>query len=272
MIDRSELELNRAFHEGEAAALAGLVRAHTPRLRAILARRGCPFQEREDLVQRTWLRAWAARDRFDPRRAIGPWIAQIAIRIWVDDLRRSRTRSEAGEVNGGEEGAAVAACPSCTDEGLDRFERDQVLLALASLSPDQREAILLTQYEGLSMREAAQAAGTGVSGVKSRVSRGYSAMRGYLDDPTTRPPLPERRLVELEVAGCERCDEVLERVRNLACPSCEVEIRQAEGDGPRLWVDGREVEGLQGALGYDGTLRALGVGLCAAAGEDSGAD
>ena len=42
-----------------------------------------------------------------------------------------------------------------------------------------------------------------------------------------------------------------------------VEIREVEGDGPRLVVDGRHVQGLNGALGYGGTLRALGIGLCA---------
>ena len=64
-------------------------------------------------------------------------------------------------------------------------------------------------------------------------------------------------------AGCEKCDELLALVERVSCPACEVEVREVEGDGPRLIVDGRPVEGLDGALGYDGTLRALGVGLCA---------
>ncbi len=215
------------------------------------------------MVQRTWLRAVDARERFDPARPFGAWIAQIAIRLWWDDLRRSRTRAEAGEVPADERTADDSRCLACQDgQGPDRFEREDVLAALAALPPDQRDAILLTQYEGLSMREASEVAGTGVPGVKSRVSRGYTAMRGFLDDPSTRPPLPDRRTVELEVAGCERCDRVLELVRAIACPSCEVEIRAVEGDGPRLIVDGRPVDGLDGALGYGGTLRALGIGLC----------
>ena len=145
----------------------------------------------------------------------------------------------------------------------DVLARDELAHALALLPADQREAILLTQYEGLSMREASVVAGTGIPGVKSRVSRGYATLRSYLDDPSTRPDLPARRTVKLEVAGCPRCDEVEALLAELACPSCEVTIRQVAGEGPRLTVDGRSVEGLVGALGYRGTLRALGIGLCA---------
>ena len=262
------------FRDGDPAAVDALVRRHTPRLRAILARRGCPHQEREDVVQRTWLRAVAARERLDPVRPFGAWIAQIAIRLWVDDLRRSRTRTEAGERPLPDGAVEHAACPAGADgaDGADRFERDEVLRALVALPPEQREAILLTQYEGLSMREASQVTDTGVPGVKSRVSRGYATMRGFLDEPGSRPPLPDRRSVELEVAGCERCEEVLKLVRAIACPSCDVEVRVMQRDGPRLIVDGRTVVGLDGALGYAGTLRALGIGLCGSDGTGSGTE
>ncbi len=263
LVDDRTLALG--FRNGDPAAMAALVRQHTPRLRAILARRGCPHQERDDLVQRTWLRAVDARRRLDPELPFGPWIAQIATRLWWDTLRRRRTRTEAGEVEAEHAPPGEAGCPSCQDgaAGADTTERAEILRALASLPHDQRDAILLTQYEGLSMKQAAAFTGTGVPGVKSRVSRGYAALRGYLETPEHTPPLPAQRTIELEVAGCERCEDVLRLVRDLACPSCEVEIREVEGDGPRLLVDGRHVEGLHGSLGYAGTLRALGVGLCA---------
>ncbi len=260
-----EKALARGFREGDPAAIDALVRRHTPRLRAILARRGCPRQDRDDLVQRTWLRAVAARGRFDPSRPFGPWIARIAIRLWQDELRRARTRAEAGERPAEDAAPEDAPGPARAPdaEGVDPLERDRVLRALAALPADQREAILLTRYEGLSVREASAVAGTGVSGLKSRVSRGYAAMREFLGDPARLPPLPPRRSVVLEVAGCEKCDELLALVEGVSCPACEIEVRQVEGDGPRLIVDGRPVEGLDGALGYAGTLRALGVGLCA---------
>ena len=264
--------LARGFRDADAAATDALVRRHTPRLRAILAKRGCPHQEREDLIQRTWLRAVGARQRLDPSRPFGAWIAQIAIRLWWDDLRRSKTRAEAGERGGDAADVEDAPCSACSSGGPDRFDRDEVLRALAALPAEQREAILMTQYEGLSMREASERAGTGVSGMKSRVSRGYAALRGFIDEPGSRPPLPDRRRVALEVAGCEKCDEVLELVRAIACPSCEVEIRRVDGDGPRLVVDGRPVDGLDGALGYAGTLRALGIGLCAPADTGGGTE
>ena len=262
-VTSADSDLAQRFRDGDSAALAELVRRHTPRLRAILSRRGCPHQEREDIVQRTWLRVCDARTRFDPLRPFGPWVAQIATRLWIDDLRRSKTRRSAGEVDGGDDAAGAAPSPAADADQPDRFERQEVLLAIAALPTAQREAILLTQYEGLSMREAAAVSGTGVSGVKSRVSRGYAAMRGFIEDPSSRPALPARRLIQLEVAGCERCEAVLSLVRSVSCPSCDVEIREVSGDGPRLFVDGKAVDGLSGALSYDGTLRALGVGLCA---------
>ena len=214
------------------------------------------------MIQRTWIRACEARETFDPERAFGPWILQIASRLWADDLRRVRTRARAGEVDGGADVASRVSC--CAGESdVDADERERMRVAVSGLPSEQRDAILLTQYEGLSMREAAKVLGVGVPGVKRRVSRGYAALRGLLEQPAA---LPARRVVRLEVAGCERCDELTGLLTQVACGSCEVEIEPGDGDGPRLFVDGRRVDGLDGALGYAGTLRALGIGLCASRG------
>lgn len=65
---------------------------------------------------------------------------------------------------------------------LDRLERKDLHAALRSLSPRQRQAVVLRHYAGLSEAETAEAMGTGIGAVKSNASRGVAALRKVMEE------------------------------------------------------------------------------------------
>jgi RNA polymerase sigma-70 factor (ECF subfamily) len=89
--DVAEEELIQRWQEGEADAFDKLYTRHAPAIYrlgwAILQQ----TQAAEDVVQETFLRAYKARQRFDPGRAgFGTWLYQIALNYCRSSLRRKR--------------------------------------------------------------------------------------------------------------------------------------------------------------------------------------
>jgi RNA polymerase sigma-70 factor, ECF subfamily len=117
-----------------------------------------------DLVQETLLKAWANREKFEPGTNLRAWLFTILRNTYFSDFRKRRR--EVQDVDG--EKAAQLATPP-TQHGyldLEDFRR-----ALALLSEDHREALLLVGAEGFTYEEAAEICGCAIGTVKSRVNR-----------------------------------------------------------------------------------------------------
>lgn len=115
----------------------------------------------------------------DPRRIMG-WVFQIARNEVADHFRRARPTEEFSE----ERDAVPLDGFPVTDreevrlrDALARYIRDVV----NSLPPPYREALLLTDYEGLSQVELAARIGLSVSAAKSRVQRARLMAREIID-------------------------------------------------------------------------------------------
>lgn len=117
-----------------------------------------------DLVQETLLKAWTHRDKFMAGTNLKAWLFTILRNTYFSDFRKMRR--EVQDVDG--QAAAQLATPPQQLGHLDLADFRQ---ALALLSADQREALLLVGAEGFSYEEAAEIAGCAVGTVKSRVNR-----------------------------------------------------------------------------------------------------
>jgi len=124
----------------------------------------------EDCVQESLLAIHQVRHTYDPRRPFRPWLFTIVRHKTIDLLRRQRVRSAVvpGDVAGASVSAASVSAP---------YE-SATLLAL--LAPEYREALVLTKFEGLSIREAAARAGTTQAAMKTRVHRAIRAIQARL--------------------------------------------------------------------------------------------
>jgi RNA polymerase sigma-70 factor (ECF subfamily) len=178
---------------GDDAAYREALRLLASRLRAYLRRRlsGLP-DEVEDLVQETLLAVHLQRGTYDPTLPVSAWAVAIA-RHKLADLWRQRGRRESRH-------DAI----DDVDEGLFAVEPDDAgarrdLQALfEALPPAQREAIVLTKLEGLSVAEAATRTGASESAVKVQVHRGLKRLaalvrndsHGATSADVRRPPSP----------------------------------------------------------------------------------
>jgi RNA polymerase sigma-70 factor, ECF subfamily len=131
----------------------------------------------QDAVQEAFLAVWRSADRFLAERAkASTWILTLVHRRAVDLVRREdRRRGEPLER------AAEPVSPATTEEEATiGFERRVVQEALRQLTPEQREALELGYYGGLTQSELAERLGQPLGTIKSRMFTGLSRLRDLL--------------------------------------------------------------------------------------------
>jgi RNA polymerase sigma-70 factor, ECF subfamily len=161
-----ELErLAAAAVDGDPLAAAALVRATQSDVWRLCAALG-DRQSADDLTQETYLRAFGSLHRFEGRSSLRTWLLSIARRVCADAVR-SRRRRRLTLVREDADLEALGAGDDADRVG----EGAAVADLLARLSPDRREAFVLTQLLGLPYAEAAEVAGCPVGTIRSRVAR-----------------------------------------------------------------------------------------------------
>lgn len=173
---------------GDAGAFAALVAGFGPAVNGYLRRSGFPAQTADDLFQETFLRVHRSARQFDGTRPFRAWLFAIAGNLVRSQLRRQRVRRvmtgwwrrSADEGEGPE--ALDPPDPAPDGEHLAAARERLAWLegALAGLNDDVRQALLLTQVEGLPYEDAARALGVPVATVKTRVRRGRLALASLL--------------------------------------------------------------------------------------------
>jgi RNA polymerase sigma-70 factor, ECF subfamily len=131
----------------------------------------------QDAVQEAFMAVWRSADRFLAERAkASTWILTLVHRRSVDLVRREdRRRGEPLESAG-----EPAAQETVEDEATLGFERRVVQEALTRLRPEQREALELGYYGGLTQSELAERLGLPLGTIKSRMFTGLSRLRELL--------------------------------------------------------------------------------------------
>ncbi|HKE24027.1 MAG TPA: sigma-70 family RNA polymerase sigma factor [Bryobacteraceae bacterium] len=139
----------------------------------------------EDLVQETFLRVWNRAGGFDGERgAVGPWLLAVARNRAIDHLRARGGRAENTiELNEIENPALFAAAAS---DPLHFDLARHVKRALGRLTPQQREAIELAYFEGMSQTEIAERMGQPLGTVKTWMRRALELMREVLPSTLAR--------------------------------------------------------------------------------------
>ena len=135
----------------------------------------------EDAVQEIFWRVWKRAASFDRSRAFAPWLFGIAHNYTIDELRRRRVRPQ--QVFEDDEHPILGDIPDETDVGEAAVLTDQrriVLEALDQLPEEQRQALLLAYFGGLTQQEIAQKLGNPLGTVKTRMRLGLQKLRTLL--------------------------------------------------------------------------------------------
>jgi RNA polymerase sigma-70 factor, ECF subfamily len=169
-----------AAQAGDRDAAAAFIRATTPQLRRLLTYLAEPDQV-EDLVQDTYLRAFAALPRYAARCPARLWLVSIARRVAADQVRLAQRRPRISEIDWHRAADQHRTAPG--PAGL-----VELLQALAELEPERRDAFVLTRVLDLSYAEAAEICGCPVGTIRSRVFRARTDLLAALatnDQPNT---------------------------------------------------------------------------------------
>jgi RNA polymerase sigma-70 factor (ECF subfamily) len=133
----------------------------------------------EDVVQEVFLRFWQSPDRFDPARGpLGAFLRLMArsraLDLWRAEhaAMRAKDRLELGAAH---EEVRLEERPD--DAAELREQRRAVQGALRRLPPEQREAVVLAYWGGLSGRELAERAGLAFGTARSRIRLGVEKLR-----------------------------------------------------------------------------------------------
>ncbi|MDQ3553987.1 MAG: sigma-70 family RNA polymerase sigma factor [Chloroflexota bacterium] len=150
--------------------------AHGAELYGYAYRRLGDQQSAEEAVQETFIRAWRAADRFDPRvGTLRGWLFAILRNVAVDLLRARAARPRSAEVD-----VAELQIPyDTTDHMLAGWQVEE---ALRRLSPAHREAIVETILRDRPYAEVATRSGVPEGTLRSRVYYGLRALRVSLDE------------------------------------------------------------------------------------------
>jgi RNA polymerase sigma-70 factor (ECF subfamily) len=164
---------------GDRAAYHALLCAITPYLRAIARRYLRQEQDAEDMVQEILIVVHDIRHTYEPGRPLKPWLATIATRRCIDQLRQ-RMRRGGQEITdedllGQLPDESAGATP---DARLEREQEEQVVQrAVRALPARQREALELLRIQELSLKEAAAASEQSVGSLKVACHRAMKALQ-----------------------------------------------------------------------------------------------
>ncbi|MEU0564112.1 RNA polymerase subunit sigma-70 [Nonomuraea sp. NPDC005983] len=190
---------------GDERAFGELFERHRRELQVHCYRMLGSFEESEDLVQETFLRAWRGRATFQGRATFRAWLYRIATNACLDFLarhpRQPRVREEGQGTGLGPPPAEIRWLQPYPDRLLEPVAPDDAepdaaivsketielafLAAIQHLPPRQRAVLILRDVVGWSASETAAQLDTSVDSVKSALKRARSTLRSHL---------PERRI------------------------------------------------------------------------------
>jgi len=182
---REALALLRGMAQKEEQALARLYDLYSSALFGCLLRILGQREEAEEVLLEVFWQAWEQADRYDPARgALFTWLFTIARSRALDRVRARQRQAATVEAAAMEQRRSPVQPENPEVNVLFRELRGQVQAALARLPGEQREAIALAYYEGLTQVEIAARTGTPLGTVKTRVRLGLLRLREMLKDVT----------------------------------------------------------------------------------------
>lgn len=164
---------------GEVAAFSELVARYQERIYRFLLRLTRSQEDARELAQETFLSAYQALPRWRPEARLSTWLFRIARNQALDRLRRTQ-RVEFVALDEGLADHIPADTPT-PEAALQARQRIAALEgALARLSVEHREILLLRDIEDLSYEDIAEVLGIGLGTVKSRIARARAGLLQHL--------------------------------------------------------------------------------------------
>jgi RNA polymerase sigma-70 factor, ECF subfamily len=180
----------RRCMDGDSGAWAELVRTHHRRVYGLCYRFTGNAADAEDLTQDVFLKIYSNLTSFDTTRgSLQVWITTMTRNLLVDNFRRTRNLRATGSLDEGWDvtdelrpvDRLVSSGPSPHESAAQKELAKMVQNALARVSVELREAVILRDLQDMDYKEIAQVLGIPEGTVKSRISRGRAELARLLE-------------------------------------------------------------------------------------------
>jgi RNA polymerase sigma-70 factor (ECF subfamily) len=220
-VDRTDAIVAGAM-AGDEPDFTAVAERHRRELHVHCYRMLASFDDAEDAVQETLLRAWRSRDTFDGSSLFRAWLYRIATNVCLDMLRRSARRvtamqsfAEVPWLQPYPDRLLDELAPTADEPDAVAVERETIelvfLAAMQVLPPKQRAALIVRDVLGWPASETASLLEISVAAANSALQRARATMKEHL--PARRaewsagePSAEERALLERFIDAHERCD------------------------------------------------------------------
>lgn len=175
----SDEDLVEAFQSGDISAFDHLVSRWDRKIQGVIYRLVGNHEEARDLSQEAFLKAYRALGTFKREARFSSWLYQIAVNATRDRLRRRRRHADLSldDIEERPETALRDARPTAFDLIESSDLSRAVAAAVAALPEEQREVVILKEYQGLTFPEIAETLDVPLSTVKTRLYRGLVQLR-----------------------------------------------------------------------------------------------
>lgn len=176
--DAAEVALLRACARGDEKAFASLYDRYSAILFGLLLRILHSRAEAEDCLQEVFLQIWQRAASFDESRGRPfTWLVTLARSRAIDRLRAASARERVANASAQETSEELI---DAEDEAVRSEQGEVVRRALAAIPEEQRRALLLAYFEGLTQTEIAERLKEPLGTVKTRMRSGMSKLREML--------------------------------------------------------------------------------------------
>ena len=174
----SDQELMRIVQAGDFSPAAEIYDRYSSRIYNFAYRFLRNSEAAEDATQEVFVKMLKHANQFHGDAKLSTWLFSITANWCRDYLRKSDNKAKEAE-------DVLISIPApaelAPDRNLERRQNEErVQRALGALTPEQREAILLSRYQGLSYAEIAQISGCSEGAVKTRVFRAMETLKRAL--------------------------------------------------------------------------------------------
>jgi RNA polymerase sigma-70 factor (TIGR02960 family) len=210
----------------DAGAFAELVEPYRRELRVHCYRMLASYEDAQDLVQETFLRAWRRRETFEGRAPLRAWLYRIATNACLDFLDRRPERAHLSLPDDAGQGEVpwlqpapdrmLAATPDQQEPGAVAVTRETIelafLVAVQHLPPRQRAVLILRDVLGWPAKDAASLLEITVASANSALQRARTTMRTHLPaarldwTSTAEPSRREQVLVQRYMEATDHTD------------------------------------------------------------------
>jgi RNA polymerase sigma-70 factor, ECF subfamily len=175
-LNQQNLSLIERIIRRDRQALSALYDRYARVIYSVAYRSLGSVEESEEVVMDVFTKIWTTADRYNADKArVDTWIFMMTRSRTLDRLRSKQRRSKLSEA------IVVEDLPTSTNDNSVDLEiadlRTQVLTALATLPPEQRQVLELAYYGGWSHREIAEQTGMALGTVKTRIRLGLEKLR-----------------------------------------------------------------------------------------------